>query len=339
MLEENINNILKKKEGNEKNINDINEGHLKNCKIKRNIDKNSFNLPQILSASVHNVKQINDISNNFNSEIKFNSLRISQDAFDLDKNENDIKSDNKIKLEKNESITNNKEKFNTYIELNTLDFEKAINYDKRTIFEYYLFLIKYKNIILFSFYPMNDYNSIVIKTCIFSLSTAILYTINFSFFNETIIHKIYKLDGKYDILYFIPKIIISFIISYIITRIIQYIFLSERFIIQIKKQKNLSLAKKLSKKVISDLYLKYILFFMFSYILLLFLWFLLSSFSAVYQNTERIILYNTLISFILSNCYTLAFNIIPAIIRIKSLNLKDKNKKLMFRISKVLQLL
>ena len=78
---------------------------------------------------------------------------------------------------------------------------------------------------------------------------------------------------------------------------------------------------------------------MFSYIVLLFLWFLLASFSAVYQNTERIILYNTLISFILSNSYTLAFNIIPAIIRIKSLNSKDKDKKFMFKISKFLQIL
>ena len=81
LLEENINHILEKKESNEKNNNYINEiaseGHLKNGIIKRNIGNNSFNLPQILSASVHNVKQINDISNNFNSEIKFKSLRIN----------------------------------------------------------------------------------------------------------------------------------------------------------------------------------------------------------------------------------------------------------------------
>ena len=96
---------------------------------------------------------------------------------------------------------------------------------------------------------MNDYNSMIIKSCIFSLSFSINNTINFAFFNEEIIHKIYELDGKYDVKYFISKILISFIISYIITRILQYIILSERNILQIKKEISLSSAKDISQKV------------------------------------------------------------------------------------------
>ena len=106
-----------------------------------------------------------------------------------------------------------------------------------------------------------------------------------------------------------------------------------------KKQKTLSLSNELSKKVKKDLYLRYILFFIFSFILLIFLWILLSSFSTVYQNTQIILLYNTLISFAINNIYSLAFYVIPSFIRIKSLNSKNKDKRVMFKISKYLEML
>ena len=162
------------------------------------------------------------------------------------------------------------------------------------------------------------------------------YLINFAFFNEETIHKIYKLDGKYVVKYFMPKILISFIISYIIILILQYIVLSERIIYQIKKEISLSSVKDLSQKVKKKLIKKYVLFFIFSFLFLIFCWFLLSSFSAVYQNTQVIILFNTLISFGMSICYTFIFNIFPAIIRIYSLSSKSKY---MFKISKILQIL
>ena len=183
---------------------------------------------------------------------------------------------------------------------------------------------------------MNDYNSMIIKSCIFSLSFSINYLINFHFFNEEIIHQIYILDGKYDVIYFISKIIISFIISYIITRILQYIVLSERNIFQIKNEISLSSAKDMSKNVKKKLINKYILFFIFSFILLIICWVLLSSFGAVYQNTQKFIFYNTLISFAMAICYTLIYNIFPDIERINSLNFKRKHR---YELSKLLQIL
>ena len=136
----------------------------------------------------------------------------------------------------------------------------------------------------------------------------------------------------------ISKILISVIISYIITRILQYIVLSERNILQIKKEISLSSAKDISQKVKKKLIKKYILFFIFSFILFIFFWLLLSSFSAVYQHTV-FILYNSLISFTMSICYTFIFNIFPAIVRINSLNSKTKYRKYMFKLSKLLQIL
>ena len=76
-------------------------------------------------------------------------------------------------------------------ELNFLDFQKAIIYDKRTFFQYYLSLLKSNNLLLFSFYPMNDYNIKIVKISIFFISFDIYFFINSLFFNNSTIHKIY----------------------------------------------------------------------------------------------------------------------------------------------------
>ena len=320
LLEDDIDYILQNKE-------ESNEKNYSRHKIK------------IINANTNNKlfeNQTIDNTYDFKSVIRLNPSEVYQEDYKPDKNESNITIDNNETKNPNENIKDNKEKCNKFIELNSLSYEDAINDDKRTIFEYYLFLIKRKNIILYSFYPTDDYNSMIIKSCIFSLSFTINYLINFAFFNEETIHKIYKLDGKYVVKYFMPKILISFIISYIIILILQYIVLSERIIYQIKKEISLSSVKDLSQKVKKKLIKKYVLFFIFSFLFLIFCWFLLSSFSAVYQNTQVIILFNTLISFGMSICYTFIFNIFPAIIRIYSLSSKSKY---MFKISKILQIL
>ena len=93
----------------------------------------------------------------------------------------------------------NIEKYNNY-QLNMLSYKNALLSDKRTCFESYLSLLNSKIPILFGFCPKNDYNSLIIKLCIFWLSFAIYYAINFTFFNEKIIHKIFEDGGKYDII-------------------------------------------------------------------------------------------------------------------------------------------
>ena len=232
----------------------------------------------------------------------------------------------------------NKNKRNNYvdIEINTFVYEKALSYDKRTYCEYYSSLIKTKHPIIFSFCPIKDYNTILIKSCIFSLSFSIYYTINFAFFDNSVIHKIYLEGGKYNILYFLPKISIAFGISHIVYIIIKLIFLSERNILQVKIQPNLSKANDIATKVRKNLIIKYIIFFISGMIFLIFFWMLLSSFGAVFQNTQIIVFENTLICVGISLIYPFFINIFPCIIRVCSLNSKSK---CMYNFSKFLQMI
>jgi hypothetical protein len=179
----------------------------------------------------------------------------------------------------------------------------------------------------------------IIKLCIFSLSFSIYYAVNFAFFDDNIMHKIYEIGGKYDVLYFLPKITISFAISYYITVIIKLIFLSERNIFLIRAQPTLSGASTVADKEKKNLVIKYIIFFIGGLIFLVFFWMLLSSFGAVYQNTQMFIFKNALISFSISLFYPLFINIFPCFFRICSLNSKQKNNECMYKLSKFLQVL
>ena len=144
------------------------------------------------------------------------------------------------------------------------------------------------------------------------------------FFNENVIHQIYEEKGKYNIIYFIPKISISFAVSHIMTVIIKYIFLSESNIVEIKMKKSLILAHAYTFKVIKRLRTKYILFFLLGIIFLIICWIFLSSFGVVYRNTEIVLIKNTLISFLISFVYPFFYNFIPFIFRICSLSDKKR---------------
>ena len=249
-------------------------------------------------------------------------------------NQNNI-AKNKLKLILKEKLI--KYNFNDY-DLNTMSYTEAIIYDKRSFCQYYICLIKAKHPLTFGFCPFKDYNSIIIKSCIFFLSFAVYYIINFLLFTEDMIHQIYANGGKYDILYFLPKMSIAFGISHLITVVIKFIFLSERNLYEVKIQKTYLAAYNISYKVEKNLKIKYVFFFICGLILLAIFWVLLSSFGAVFQNSQIILIKNTLISFGISFIYPFFINFIPCIFRKCSLN-ASKSLGCVYSTSKFFQLL
>ena len=244
---------------------------------------------------------------------------------------------------KNTSIKNIKNNFINYnfsdYELNIMAYQDAFIYDKRSCCKYYIYLLKIKHPLLFSFCPIKDYNTFIIRSCIFFLSLDFYFFINFLFFTEGVIHKIYEDGGNYNIIYFIPKISISFAISNLLTIMTKFLFLSESNIIEIKSQKSLIVAHNRTFKVIRRLRTKYIFFFLLGTIFLFACWALVASFGVVYKNTELILLKNTIISFLISFIYPFFMNIFPSVLRICSLSAKSHNLGCIYNLSKLLQYL
>ena len=223
--------------------------------------------------------------------------------------------------------------------MNSLDYEKALELDKRTYFQYYLSLIKKKHLILFTFIPTNDYNVMTLKISLFIVSFALYLSINAFFFNDDTMHKIYKESGAFKIIQQIPQILYSTIISSVINIILKNLSLSEKDILKLKDEKDMIATVQKSKSIERCLKIKFIIFFIFSLSLMIFFWYFISCFCAVYTNTQVILFKDTSISFALSMVYPLGINLLPGIFRIPSLRAKNKDKKCLYSIGQIVALI
>ena len=219
-------------------------------------------------------------------------------------------------------------------ELNSLEYEKALIFDKRTFIQYYISLLKVNHLLLFSFYVKSkDYNSKIIKMFLFFFYFAVHFSINALFFNDDTIHKIYKDKGSFNFIYQIPQIIYSSLISSFINVIIQYFALSEKVVLEIKKTKKEEELIIKGKEVLRILKIKFTLFFVISFVLLFMFMYYITCFCAIYTNTQIHLIKDTLISFGLSLIYPFGIYIIPGIFRISALRAKNKDKKYQYKFS------
>ena len=267
------------------------------------------------------------------------STKDMKSIVNISKNEetsNNLKSKilEKDDFKNNEKITD----LNTQ-ELNSLKYEEALRLDKRTYFQYYFSLLKKKHLILFTFLPTNDYNLMSLKIALFIVSFSMYFTIETFFFNDETMHKIYQESGVYNIITQIPQILYSSIVSSIINMILKSLSLSEKDILKIKKETNMHSTVKMSKSIEKCIKIKSFLFFTLSLLLMLFFWYFISCFCAVYYNTQIILIKNTLISFSLSMLYPIGINLIPGMFRIPALRAKKKNKKCLYSFSQYVALI
>ena len=253
------------------------------------------------------------------------------------KNDLIIFNNNKINNDEKENFikTNSIMKYNDY-ELNSLKYNEALLNDKRKYLEYYFSLLRTKHILIFAIIPSNDYNSTIIKICLFLFSFSLFFSVNALFFNDSTIHEIYEDEGQFKFIYQLPKIIYSTIISSVINTIIRFFSLSEKDILKLKNDNNIKDFISKKKKLYKCLRIKFIWFFKIGFLFLFLFWYYLSCFCAIYKNTQIHLLKDTLLSFLLSLLYPFGIYLIPGIFRIYSL--KNK-KKSIYILSKIIQIL
>ena len=323
LLENDIKEILDNKYEIEKNIKKIS----KKKSSKKKIKKIMANPRKKRSKSTTKKKGINKSITINKNELPVENNK-SMSKFSINKNSIDIANTKNIAITKVNLLD---------YEINTLSYKEALIYDKRNIIQIYFSLLRKNHPLLFSFIPSSDYNTMIIKIDLFILKFAICSAINALFFTENTIHKIYSDKGSYKLGFYLPKIILSFIFTHIIMIILKYIFLSERNITKIKNQPTYDEASEEADKEKSCLIIKYILFYVIGIVFLFLFWFYLSSFCAVYQNTQIFLIINTFISLGVSFFYPLIINFIPSLLR--NISLRNYNRECMYITSKILQII
>ena len=333
------------------------------------IKKENRSKDKILIESTHkkinnkrkkNTKNKNAI-NNKNSDKKIEPIQININNHDNKNYINTVnyqdkksKKNKKIKTKRNSKRTNdlilrlnsNKKKkiINKIMELkdeeiNQFSYESAILYDQRTYWRYYLSLLKTKHSFIFSFIYSNDYNSRIIKIDLFFIGFIIFYTINALFFDDNTMHKIYESKGEFDFIYQLPKSVYSSLVSIVLNKPLDMLALSNEDISKFKQNKKTKNIKKRKRELEKKLRVKLISYFIISFIFLLFFWYYLAMFGAIYKNTQFHLIKDTLISLGFSFISPFGIYLIPGLFRIPALSNKKNKRKFLYNFSKVLQML
>ena len=144
-----------------------------------------------------------------------------------------------------------------------MNYKMALEHDKRTYWQYYWSLLKKKHMIILTFVSNDDYNVFLLKFCLFILSLALFFAINTLFYNDDSMHSIFSEQGRYNLIYQIPKTLYSTLISSITTFILKKLSLSQSELIDIKKEPNQNKSKKMADKSKKCLKIKLYSFFSF----------------------------------------------------------------------------
>ena len=249
-------------------------------------------------------------------------------------------------VENNPEINNQEEKqiLDKYKDLideekNRLDYEIAVIVDKRTFCQYYISLLKRGHLIIFTFITMDDFNLSQIKILLFIVSFALYFCINAFFFTDETMNNIYDDNGIFNFLFQLPQIFYSSIISAVINMILEKLIITEEQILDMKKEEEREKVKHIAKNIKKCLKIKLRIFFVLTSAFMIFFWYFISCFCAVYKNTQLILIEDTLISFFISMIYPFGLKLLPGMFRIPSLRAIKRDQKCIYRISRILSYL
>ena len=313
---------LKSKDPNKKLI--IMKIKIKNKNNNNKIKKTNNNKK---SHSSKNNKKENKSSKNIHirrSSFTSNNNLVTTKINDLNKNQVTKQSSlNKLIDEKDENLY----VFENDYELNMLNFDDALQCDNRQFCDIYTSFIKNKQLICFSLLDFNSYNSPIIKKVIFFLSFIYHYGINAFFFTDDILDNIFVEEGKYNPMILTPNAVYSAMVTTVLIKLmVDFLVLTEKKVLQIKKETTEEKANELKKHLMKITCIKLSIFFFINIILLIFFWFYLTCFNAVYPNTQIFLVINTGISFVISNIFPFIYYIIPSFIKNDILSNKNIKK-------------
>ena len=243
-----------------------------------------------------------------------NISSISKNSFIKSLSKRDLKENkHKFKPDKN--------KFDNY-ELNNLEYDLAKKFDRRNYCQIYWSFLKREHLVIFTLIIRDDHNISFVKFSRFFFLLCTDMALNVFFFADKTMHKLFIDYGKYNFIQQIPQIIYSTAVSQIIEIFICFLSLIDNYYYQIKECKELT--KDFLKKIIRTIKIKIALFYIFTFLMFCFYWYLITCFCAVYQNTQIAFIKDSISSFVLGIFLPFIIYIFPSLFRIISLKSKSK---------------
>ena len=250
-----------------------------------------------------------------------------------DINESEIKKKKStIKINnKNQNKNPNKKFFKEYLatDLNELDYDDVIEKDNRTFCEYFLEIIKVKQLIINSFFIEDKIKNKSIKNIIFILNIDCYLLFNGLLYSEKVLIQLYNNNAE-TFVQFISRNFGHLIYIFIIMRVVNEFL--DCFIIKEKKIKGIFIrGKNKIQKIKADLIVLtnkiekyYIAFIIFSFIIILLSFFYISCFNDVYYYTRIEWIKSTSIFFIIIQLFSIFLILIGTLLRFISIKCKSE---------------
>ena len=324
-ISKNILDIKNKFSDNNNNKDNINPKDIQSKKLKKTIITKKYNKLKENHKSLKS--KLFSFPPKKNKTLKKKSKISDLQILNIDNSKSKYLLENNGIQEMNKAIfpTKREQNLDNY-ELNNLEYNIALNLDKRNFFEIYLSFLRRENLFIFTFFVCNDHNLIYVKYSRFIFLFCSDMALNVFFFADETMHKMFLDYGKYNFIQQIPQILYSTVISQILEIFLCYLSLTDK---HYYKAKNIDIKSKfMILQIIKCVKIKLFFFYLSTGLILCFYWYTITCFCAVYENTQSAFIKDSLLSFGLGLLYPFIIYLFPTLLRL--LSLKSKNGKLSF---------
>ena len=188
-------------------------------------------------------------------------------------------------------------------ELDDLAYEDALEYDHRNICYFYFLTLKNNLLLISVFSNINVFEPFCIKLIGFFLNIASFFALNALLFDEEYISSRFESTDATNFGYLLenefPRCIYASFAAMPITILINYLSNSrKRFETLMKKESDEKEFVVESRKIVNNMKQRIITFFVIDLILMVFFWYYVSTFCAVYRQTQVAWIEGTMITFI-----------------------------------------
>ena len=231
------------------------------------------------------------------------------------------KMNNKSKIDKI-----NKLKFSKIdSDIQDLDYEDALIYDKRSYLRIYWGFLVDSQIILGTFITENHFDLFPIKLSFLVFNFQISFFLNAFFYTDEYISDAYHNDGVLDFASGLPKSIYSFVATLIITNLLRFLSSSKNELIRvIKRNSKFRNYTKIIDIKLSKLRKKLIFYFILIFLFASFFLYYITAFCAVYRYSQKYWFIGCLESFGIDFGFAVIICIFLALLRYISIKKKIK---------------
>ena len=210
-------------------------------------------------------------------------------------------------------------------ELEEMDFEEAIIYDKRTYLKMYWSTLVDSQIILNTFFSNNNLNLFIIKLSFFVFVFEISFFLNALFYTDEYISDAYHNNGVLDFVSGLPKSFYSFLLTLLLTSLLKMLSNSKDELMKIikEKSKDKDYLKIINEKI-KKLKIKLIIYFIIVILLGLLFFYYVSAFCAVYRYSQKYWFFGCLESFAMDTSIALVTSLLLSLLRFVAIRKKKK---------------